>query len=378
MERLNTGGAEQPVLALNCGSSSLKFGVYLCTPAGNELLAEGEAEEIGTDHSTFWFGRGDERQREQIELPDHSAALSRAFAALNERNVPAPAVVGHRFVHGGPQIREHQVLRPTVMEQLRAAAVFAPLHVPPALAVLEATQQKLPEAPQIVCLDTAFHRTMPEVAKVYALPARIRELGVERYGFHGLSLESVLEQLEPVPERVVIAHLGNGSSITAVRKGASMDTTMGLTPTGGVMMGSRCGDLDPGIFVFLMRNGFASADELEAVFNDESGLRGISEKTSDVRELLKIRPNEKSADLALRVFCYQVRKAIASMAAALGGLELLIFTGGIGEHAAELRDEICTGLGFMGSYTVKVLPSQEDLQIARITTKIASRDQHSA
>ncbi len=378
MELVNAGGAGEVILALNCGSSSLKFGLYLCGGQSSKLLGEGEAEEIGQNNSSFWFGTGDRKQREEIGLPDHAAALTRGFAALKERNLPAPVAVGHRFVHGGEQVREHQILTPAILEQLRAASAFAPLHVPAALAVLEATQHKLPDVPQIVCLDTAFHRSMPDVAKVYALPIRIRNLGVERYGFHGLSLESVIAQLNPIPERVVIAHLGNGSSITAIRKGASIDTTMGLTPTGGVIMGSRCGDLDPGIFVYLMRNGFAKADELEAAFNHQSGLLGISEDTSDVRELLKLRKNEKHADLALRMFSYQVRKAIASMAAALGGLDLLVFTGGIGEHAAELRDEICARLEFMGSYAMKVLPSQEDLQIARITARLVLENQGGA
>jgi acetate kinase len=254
------------------------------------------------------------------------------------------------------------------MEQLRDAAAFAPLHVPQALTVLAATMQKLPAAPQVVCLDTAFHRTMPDVAKTYALPYAIRGRGVERYGFHGLSLESVISQLTPVPARVVVAHLGNGSSITAIRDGVSVDTTMGLTPTGGVMMGSRCGDLDPGIFVYLMRHGFAEVGELERLFNRDSGLLGISETTSDVRELLQARKSDPRADLALRMFCYQARKAIGSMAASLGGLDLLVFTGGIGEHAEGLRQEICSELSFMKDFEIKVLPAQEDLQIARITS----------
>lgn len=372
MGRLNRGPAAQPVLALNCGSSSLKFGLYLCGDAGEELLGEGEAEEIGRQHASFWFRTGEDRHQEQTAFPDHEAALSRAFAILGERKLPVPAAIGHRFVHGGRQIRGHQVLTPAVMEQLRAAAAFAPLHGPAALAVLEAAQRKVPKTPQIVCLDTAFHRTMPDLAKVYALPAGIRSLGVGRYGFHGLSLESIMAQLQPVPERVVVAHLGNGSSITAIRNSVSVDTTMGLTPTGGVMMGSRCGDLDPGIVVYLMRNGFTTADELEIAFNRESGLLGVSEITSDVRDLLKVRKEDARADLALRMFCYQIRKAIAAMAGALGGIDLLVFTGGIGEHAGELRDEICQGLDFIGPYTVRVLPSREDLQIARITATLAS------
>lgn len=365
--RLNVRGINRPILALNCGSSSLKFGLYLCGTEDPKLLGEGEAEEIGRDQCRFWFQKGEHAQKVRTRLADHADALSFALEALDAHRLPQPAAVGHRLVHGGPRIREHQVLTSAVMERLRDAAAFAPLHVPQALTVLTATVQKLPERPQVVCLDTAFHSTMPDVAKTYALPEAIRSRGVERYGFHGLSLESVISQLTPVPGRVVIAHLGNGSSITAIRDGASVDTTMGLTPTGGVMMGSRCGDLDPGIVVYLMRTGFAKASELESIFNRESGFLGLSETASDVRELLKARKSDPRADLALRMFCYQVRKAIASMAASLGGLDLLVFTGGIGEHAEGLRQEICAGLSFIDDFEIKVLPAQEDLQIARIT-----------
>jgi acetate kinase len=346
--------------------------MYLCSGTETKLLAEGEAEEIGKSTSSFWFERSGSKQSKQIQFPDHSAALAHAFAVLREQNLPAVTIVGHRFVHGGQQVREHQLITPPVMEQLRAAASFAPLHAPPALAVLEAVLQQSPGVPQVACLDTAFHRTMPAVAKTYALPSGMRNAGVERYGFHGLSLESVVAQLDSIPERVVVAHLGNGASVTAIRGGASIDTTMGLTPTGGVMMGTRCGDLDPGIFIYLLRNGFSGAADLETAFNYESGLLGVSGKTRDVRELLKARANDPQVNLALHMFCYQVRKAIASMAAALGGLDLLVFTGGIGENATEVRDEICAGLSFLGNHVVKVLASQEDLQIARISAQIAS------
>jgi acetate kinase len=289
---------------------------------------------------------------------------------LNEFAAPEPGAVGHRFVHGGPGVREHQRVTPGVIKQLRAAAIYAPLHVPAALSVLETMQQNLPHVPQVVCMDTAFHQSMPEVSRTYALPAEVRELGVERYGFHGLALESVIAQLNPVPERMVVAHLGNGASITAIRSGKSFDTTMGLTPTGGVMMGTRCGDLDPGAVIYMMRNGYTDPQQLETVVDRRSGLLGVSEKTSDVRDLLATRATNKQVDLALTMFCYQVRKAIAGMTAALGGLDALAFTGGIGEHAEGLRAEICSGLEFLGSLRVLKLPAQEDLQMAKITAKL--------
>jgi acetate kinase len=338
---------ERVILALNCGSSSLKFGLYRSSTDGPVLVREGEAEEIR----------------------DHATALAQALEALDTSDITA---VGHRIVHGGADVRTHQALTPNVMEKLRAAVAFAPLHLPAALSVIEETKRKLPKARQVVCLDTAFHREMPAVSRTLPLPAAVRQLGVERFGFHGLSLESILAQMDSVPERLVVAHLGNGSSITAIRKGRSIDTSMGLTPAGGIMMGTRSGDLDPGTIVYLMRQGYESAEKLEAVIDRESGLRGVSETSSDVRELLQARGKDARADLALKMFCYQTGKTIASMAAALGGLDVLVFTGGIGEHAVQLRDEICGSLKFLGDFQVRVLPAQEDLQIARITEELAA------
>ena len=329
-------------------------------------MLEGEAEEIGGAHSSFWTKRAEDA--EKVSLPDHASAVLRALDAL--KPFGAPVAVGHRFVHGGPEIREHQRITPEVLKKLKAAVDYAPLHLPPALAALEAIEKALPNIPEIACLDTAFHRTMPDVSKTYALPAAVRKLGVERYGFHGLSLESILPQLRQVPENLVVAHLGNGSSITAIRNGRSVDTSMGLTPTGGVMMGTRCGDLDPGVMVYITRHGYADPEALEKLVNKQSGLLGVSEKSSDVRELIEARNTDQQAALALHMFCYQVRKAIAGMAAALGGLDTLVFTGGIGAHAAELRDEICGGLGFLGHFPTLVLPAEEDLQIAKITARL--------
>lgn len=366
---------ERVVLALNCGSSSLKFGLYSADNAAADRLCEGEAEEIGSDQGKFWL-QGKERLEEQQRFPDHASALAHALDALTRQELPQPEAAGHRFVHGGPHVREHARLTPEIFRQLQAAVAFAPLHVPPALAVLEAIRDKLPQVPQVICLDTAFHRDMPDVAKTFALPLDLRKRGVERYGFHGLSLESILAQLDSLPDRLVIAHLGNGASITAVRNGKSIDTTMGLTPTGGVMMGTRCGDLDPGVMIYLQRNGYGSPEQLEELVDKRSGLLGISGVSSDVRELTEARRQSPQADLALRMFCYQVRKAIAGMAGVLGGLDLLVFTGGIGEHASDLRADICDGLEFLGVGTaqasrVKVLPAQEDQQICKITARLA-------
>ena len=301
----------QIILALNCGSSSLKFGAY----RAEKCFYEGAAEEI----------------------KDYGAALHQALDELSAKGFQQFSKVGHRVVHGGPHIRTHQRLTDEVFAQLQAAVPFAPLHLPPALTVIQAVRAKMPTVPQVVCLDTAFHRHMPDVARFFALPQSVRQLGVERYGFHGLSLESIVAQLHPVPARLVVAHLGNGSSITAIQNGKSIDTSMGLTPTGGVMMGTRSGDLDPGLMIFLSRHGYADPDKLEDLVDRKSGLLGVSGISSDVRRL-------SHDDLSLRMFAYQVRKTIASMVAALGGADLLVFTGGIGEHASEVRKEICDGL----------------------------------
>jgi acetate kinase len=300
----------------------------------------------------------------------HEELLPEIFDLLPERESPLFAIA-HRVVHGGDVFQQPTRIDLRTLAAIEALTPLAPLHQPHNVAGIRACAKLRPQVPQVASFDTAFHRTMPDVAKIYALPAAVRNLGVERYGFHGLSFESVLAQLHDVPPRIVMAHLGNGSSITAIRDRQSVDTTMGLTPAGGVIMGSRCGDLDPGVVVYLMRNGFADAGELEAMFNRQSGLYGVSELTSDVRDLQNARTSDKRADLALRMLCYQVKKAIASMAAVLGGIDLLVFTGGIGENAAGLRDEICSGLRFLGQTPIRVLPSQEDLQIARITAKLA-------
>jgi acetate kinase len=337
------------VLALNCGSSSLKFGAYKVEGTDLKLIAGGDREEIGEQ--------------------DYVAVLDEALQALNLK-APQFDAVGHRFVHGGRHLRDHCMLDATVAEKLSDAVPYAPLHMPAALAVLKAVRSKLPGVPQAVCLDTAFHRNMPEVSRTFALPENVRKLGVERYGFHGLSLESIVQQLGSAPARLIVAHLGNGASITAIRNGVSVDTSMGMTPTGGFLMGTRTGDLDPGVLIYLLRHGYGSAEALERLCDRESGLRGVSGGTSDVRELLERRNSDSNADLALSMFCYQVRKTVSGMAAALGGVDMLVFTGGIGEHAGGLREEIICGLAFLGKFEIRVLPSREDEQIARNTARL--------
>jgi acetate kinase len=330
-----------PVLALNSGSSSLKFGLYRVSASATEALLCAAGDTV-----------------EQI------AEL------LAQRKLPAPAAIGHRIVHGGPRLRRHCVIDAAVLAELEAATVFAPLHAPAALSVIRSARERFAGRPHIACFDTAFHARMPEAARTLPIPGELRAQGIERYGFHGLSCESIVRQLDgAVPERLVIAHLGNGASITAVKGGRSIDTSMGLTPTGGVIMGTRCGDLDPGVLVYLLREKKLDAAQLEDLVNRRCGLLGISAVDGDMRRLHEAARSNADARLAIDMFCYSVRKQVAAMSAALGGLDLLVFTGGIGEHDAAVRTAICAGLSWLPC-AVRVLPAQEELQIARHTWEL--------
>jgi acetate kinase len=297
---------------------------------------------------------------------------------FEEAKTSEPAAIGHRVVHGGPKLRQHCLIDGHVSRQLEAAVAFAPLHTPAALSVIRFAQEHFPGLPQVACFDTSFHAAMPDVARVLPLPRELQSLGIQRYGFHGLSCESIVHQLgDDVPSRLIIAHLGNGASVTAVKDGKSIDTSMGLTPSGGVIMGTRSGDLDPGILVYLMRELAFDAAKLERMIDHQSGLMGISATSSDMRRLHDASSENPSARLAIAMFCYSVRKQIAAMIAVLGGIDLIVFTGGIGENDRMVRESICAGLSWAGvrlgpgPSIVKVLTSQEDEQIARHTWKIS-------
>jgi len=363
---MSGAGDSRAVLALNCGSSSLKFGLFRVDGADVERLIDGEAEAIGTPQARFSATiQGGEPISEAAPIGTPAEAARRAFALLAERSAPTPAAIGHRIVHGGPSVRRHCVIDAEVLADLEAARVFAPLHTPPALEVVKLAQAHFKAQPHIACLDTAFHHGLPDVARRLPIAAALQVNGVERYGFHGLSCESILRQLgEAVPDRLVIAHLGSGSSVTAVRAGRSIDTSMGLTPTGGVMMATRSGDLDPGLLVYLIREHGLDAARLETAIDRRAGMAGVSGLSGDMRQLREAR-DDAEAGLAVRMFVYSVRKQIAAMTAALEGLEMLVFTGGIGEHDARTRDEIRAGLAWLGEVRVEVLPANEDEQIAR-------------
>ena len=305
--------------------------------------------------------------------------------------MPAPAAIGHRVVHGGPNLRQHCLIDESVLRQLESATPFAPLHIPSALSMIRFAREHFPTVPQAACFDTTFHTGLADVARVLPVSKELQAEGVQRYGFHGLSCKSIVRQLaDSLPSRIVIAHLGNGASITAVKDGRSIDTSMGLTPTGGVIMGTRSGDLDPGVLVYLLREKKFDADMLEELVDHRSGLLGISGVGSDMRRLHEAARSNADAGLAIRMFCYSVRKQLAALVAALDGVDLIVFTGGIGENDWEVRAEICRGLAWFGinldeahnraaqnpisdpasRCRVIVLASQEDEQIARHTWAI--------
>lgn len=381
-------GSSIDVLALNGGSSSLKFGLYRAGSSELSTLLSGEAESIGSEKARFQAKdkQGKELVSEIGSIGSQRDAVIRIGQLLVKSAMPTPAVIGHRIVHGGPKLRQHCLVDESVLRELELAAAFAPLHTPPALSVIHFAQQHFPGLPQVACFDTTFHAEMPAVARVLPIPSDLRSEGIQRYGFHGLSCESIVRQLgNSVPQRLIIAHLGNGASVTAVKAGKSVDTSMGLTPSGGVIMGTRSGDLDPGVLLYLMRRENLDADGMEQLIDRRSGLLGISGVGSDMRHLHGAAMSNPDARLAITMFCYSVRKQIAAMIAVLDGVDMIVFTGGIGENDAEVRAEICGGLSWAGisidaaqngagkspinngasAVGVMVLASQEDEQIAR-------------
>jgi acetate kinase len=359
------------ILALNSGSSSLKFGLYCRGASDEEPLLTGSADGIGHSNGTLHIRAADGMplvQRESVH-ESQSHALKILAAAIPQHIHSTPVAVGHRVVHGGPHLRSHQLITPQVLDELRSATHFAPLHIPQALTLIASAQSIFPSAAQFACFDDAFHQTIPEVASHFALPQRYFDAGILRYGFHGISYESLVHHFgSTLPERAIFAHLGNGASLCALRNGKSIDTTMGLTPTGGIPMGTRSGDLDPGILLYLLRNEKLDADKLEDLLNHQSGLSGLSSGASDVKMLEeRARANDPKARLALDVFALSVRKMIGAYMALLGGADLLAFTGGIGEHSDYIRSKATEGLAGLGltADKIQIVPTREEQQIAR-------------
>ena len=313
------------VLAVNCGSSSLKHCLFDVTESDERVVLRGAVEGVS----------------------DHAKAVNELIADLAKKDL-RPDVVGHRVAHGGAALTAPARIDAPTLKQLDALVPLAPLHLPSELAAIRAVLDRWPDVPQVASFDTAFHRTMHAVAQRYALPSSLLDFGVRRYGFHGLSCEYVVAKLgHALRPRTIVAHLGSGASLTAIHDGKSIDTTMGFSPTSGVPMATRSGDLDPGVVIHLLKLGI-SLDSLDRMLQRESGLVALSERTGDMKDLVASRDSDPYAAFAIEFFCTSIRKAIGSLAAELGGLDGLVFTGGIGERAPFVRAEIARGLTFLG------------------------------
>ncbi len=386
----DSSAAKHVILCLNSGSSSLKFALYCLGDDAELQLAHGAVEGIGQRDGRLWI-RGEHNDvlaDVYRQFGDFAASAEGISAVAGDLGFPPPAAAGHRLVHGGPNHSVSERVDANLLAELRRLIPFAPLHLPSAIKGIEAVKARFPRMPQVACFDTAFHSHMPEIAQHFPLSRDLWQEGVRRYGFHGLSYEYIVTTLGADAQgRLVIAHLGNGASLAAVLNGHPLDTTMGFTPTGGLMMGTRSGDLDPGVLLHLMREKKYDSDQIDELVNNHAGLFGVSGISSDMRMLIEQRERDPHAAQAVELFCYQLRKHIGAMATVLGGLDTLVFTGGIGEHAAPVRWEVCAGLGHLGitlnrnkntcdaevistpgsACTVRVIRTNEDLMIARHT-----------
>ena len=388
------------ILTINGGSSSIKFALF---EAGESLqrILEGEIERIGLAESTLrvkGLDSADDFSR-PVSAPDHTVAVGVLVDWIEERiGSDALAAVGHRVVHGGPKYSEPQRITTEMVEELHRLSPFDPDHLPEEILLTEAFHRRFPNLPQVACFDTAFHHDLPRVARLLPIPRRYEAQGVRRYGFHGLSYGFLMGDLarlagvEAAQGRVVLAHLGNGASLAAVHQGKSIDTSMAFTPTAGIPMSTRSGDLDPGLIWYLARTAQMSAARFNEMVNFHSGLLGISETSSDMRDLLEHEAEDVRAAEAVSLFCYQVKKWIGAFAAALGGLDTLVFAGGIGENAAPVRARICNGLEFLGieleekrnaanagvisaassRVAVRVMRTDEELMIAKTVCRVLS------
>ncbi len=344
------------ILTINGGSSSIKFALF---EAGNSLrrILEGGVERIGLPEATLWV-KG-MKQSDNLSRPivaqDHTAAVAVLVDWIEERlGRDELTGLGHRVVHGGPTYCEPKRVTTEIIDELHRLSSFAPDHLPEEILLIEAFRRRFPDLAQVACFDTAFHHDLPRVARLLPIPRRYEAQGIRRYGFHGLSYSYLMEELarlagtEAARGRVILAHLGNGASLAAVHGGKAVDTSMSFTPTAGVPMSTRSGDLDPGLVWYLARTDQMSAKQFNEMVNFQSGLLGISESSSDMRDLLDRETQDVRAAEAVALFCYQVKKSIGAFAAALGGLDTLVFAGGIGENAPTIRGRICDGLGFLG------------------------------
>ena len=393
--------ADRCILTINGGSSSIKFAVY---PAGEPLKRRlyGTVDRIGMSGTnlTFHDPATNHQDSSSLDASDHRSAATFLMDWLeDQRGFESVRAVGHRVVHGMHHTAPELVTQ-ELLEELHRISPYDPDHLPSEIELIEVFRQRHPKLPQVACFDTAFHCTMPRVAKLLPIPRCYDAKGVQRYGFHGLSYAYLMEELARLGDpaattgRVILAHLGNGASMAAVRNGKSIDTSMSFTPTAGLVMSTRSGDLDPSLFPYFARTEQMTAKQFSVMVNHHSGLLGVSETSSDMRDLLAQEAHDIRAAEAVALFCYQARKWIGAFAAALGGLDMFVFAGGIGENAPLVRARICDGLGFLGielsesrnaetagvistdasRATVRVIRTDEDLMIARSVRRILETD----
>jgi acetate kinase len=380
------------VLTINGGSSSIKCALYT-TGDSPKRIASGKVERVGTSESLLQVVEADGKpQRRPVAAQTHEQALNHFCSWLSERRLQDEIIaVGHRIVHGGPNYFETQRITPEVICELQRLSPLDPEHLPAEIALVQASQQRFPQVPQFACFDTAFHHDLPRVAQLLPIPRQYESQGIRRYGFHGLSYAFLTQELERIAGteaargRVILAHLGNGASMAAVRAGKCLETTMGLTPTAGLVMGTRTGDLDPGLLIHFMRDEHMDAEQIDHLVNHQAGLLGVSGISADMRDLMARQANEVPAAEAVSLFCYHARKWVGALATVLGGIDTLVFSAGIGENAPEVRARICEGLEFLGIHldhdqndsgaavistpqspcTVRVIRTDEELMILR-------------
>jgi len=391
--------ANAHILTLNGGSSSIKFALY-SADGGLERRLHGKVDRVGLSgtHLTFTDAAGSRRDSDSIPASDHESAANFLIDWLEaQAGFESVRAVGHRVVHGMKHSAPERVTQ-ELMDELYRISPSDPEHLPREIELIETFRRRHPNLPQLACFDTAFHVGMPRVARLLAIPRRFDARGIQRYGFHGLSYAYLMEELARLGDpaatkgRVILGHLGNGASLSAVRDGKSIDTSMGFTPTAGLPMSTRSGDLDPGLVGYLARTEEMSAEQFHQMVNSASGLLGVSETSSDMRDLLDREARDVRAAEAVALFCYQAKKWIGSFAAALGGLDTLVFAGGIGENSPLVRARICEGLSFLGvdlnesrntaaaevisadtsRVTVRVIRTDEELMIARSVLRSAA------
>jgi acetate kinase len=372
------------ILTINGGSSSIKFTLFETGDLLQRIL-EGSLERIGLSDARFSVKTLDQAESfsRTVQATNHAAAaeiLMNWIEKRMERNMPT--AVGHRVVHGGPNYGRPQRITVEMIEELRRLIPFDPDHLPEEILLTEAFHRRFPDLPQVACFDTEFHHDLPRVARLLPIPRRYEAKGVRRYGFHGLSYMFLLDELsrlagsESAQGRLVFAHLGNGASLAAARNGKPVDTSMAFTPAAGVPMSTRSGDLDPGLFLYLAQTDGLDAKRFNEMVNSESGLLGLSETSPDMRDLLQRESQDVRAAEAIALFCYQIKKWIGAFAAALGGLDTLVFAGGIGENASTIRARICDGLGFLGIEIDEARNAGNEPVISKVNGRVIVRVIH--